>query len=45
MTLGDFLAGLAAWAALAVGVDHPHYSATVPTVSDTLRQSLVTDLT
>ena len=32
-------------ATLAVGVDHPHYSATVPAVSDTLRQSLVTDLT
>ncbi|MDG4553208.1 MAG: DUF3501 family protein [Candidatus Competibacter sp.] len=32
-------------AALAIGVDHPHYSATVPAVSDTLRQSLLADLT
>lgn len=32
-------------AALAVGVDHPHYSATAPAVSEPLRQSLATDLT
>ncbi len=31
-------------AVLAVGVDHPHYSATVPAVSDPLRQSLLADL-
>ncbi len=41
----DMKSRLKQGAALAVGVDHPHYSATVPAVSDTLRQSLVTDLT
>ena len=31
-------------AALAVGVDHPHYNATVPAVPESLRQSLLDDL-
>lgn len=32
-------------ATLVAGVDHPHYSVTMPAVSDTLRQSLMADLT
>lgn len=31
-------------AALAVGVDHPHYNATVPAVPEPLRRSLLADL-
>jgi len=40
----DMKRALAAGAALAVGVDHPHYTATIDNVSAEVRTSLLQDL-